>query len=163
MPRQENTKKIVWIAIWIMHLLLQLKLFTTILHNILCFSTAFNIFVLGFTTGQLRSCSAEPRPVVPRHGRATAPTGCTLVAAGRALAVARLWLAAPWLRLAVPRPWLAAPWLHQGRGWPSPHNPLMKFIKIYWTTLILVICSSNKITIPSLTKFTYVTHTYETV
>jgi hypothetical protein len=52
--------------------------------------------------------------------------------------------------------WLATPWLHQGCGWLSPHNPLMMFMEIYWTTLILVIYSTNKMVIPLFAKFTYV-------
>jgi hypothetical protein len=40
------------------------------LHYIKFFSIAFNIFLFGFVTGQLRSRSAMPRPVVPRRSRA---------------------------------------------------------------------------------------------
>jgi hypothetical protein len=116
MPRQENTKKIVSITIWIMHLLLQLKLFTTTLHNILCFSIAFNIFVLGFTTGELRSRSAEPRPVVPRHdpdrlhpGRGRPRPSCSKAVASRALAAAGCTKAVARRALAAPSPWLAEP------------------------------------------------------
>jgi hypothetical protein len=129
--------------------------YITFVHNILCFSIAFNIIVIGFATGQLRPCLARPWPFVPRRGRATAgyatappaatshstalvgsslpchvaaSAGCAL--AGRALAAARLWLALSWPQPAAPRSWLTAPWLYQGRGCSRLHNPLMKFIKI---------------------------------
>jgi hypothetical protein len=86
-----------------MRLLFQLKLFTTTLHNSLCFSIAFNIFVIGFTTGQLlllmphRSRATAGYAMAP-DGRSGPPASHATVAAGRTLAAAKSWLAAPCLQ-----------------------------------------------------------------
>jgi hypothetical protein len=88
--------------------------------------------------GQLRPgwpCPSSSKAVV---GHALAATGCTKVVADRALAVPMSWL-------------VEAP--------QSTHESSLRF----WTTLILVICSFNKMVIPLFTKFTYVTYIYQTI
>jgi hypothetical protein len=121
----------------------------TTLHNVLYFSIAFNIFVLGFTTGQLQLRLAEPWPVVPYRGRG--PAGCSRPLASHAMASAGR--SQPRggpsrLRPNYSKAVAGRARLHQGRGWPSPHNPLMKFIKFI-----------QKMAIPLFTKFTNVTYT----
>jgi hypothetical protein len=139
---------------------------TTTLHNILCFCITFNIFVLGFATAQLRSRSAEPRPVVLipgrlRHSLSRPQPASSLPHHGPSRPQP------PTPRSGKPRPAAAshattpvscapaAPWLHQGRGWPlaAATGPWLA-VPYYPSYTKVVACSSDKMVIPLFTKIT---------